>query len=270
MNIQPLEIGGGFQEIKTDIVDISDYLISPDVEVEKPTPILSVKQNQGDLIDIFTEGNISMIQGQAKSRKSTFLKSIIQAFVNGHNEKLYSSYPHKEVIVVDTEQSEWDCYKAVKMIKILTGKTIQYYSVSVLNKNQRKYLVESALENNPECKFIVLDNIVHFMQDFNSNTETSEVIDWLIKLKAERKIHICVVLHENPGGVSKARGHLGTSLEQICETIISVRIDGNNEDRSIVKAKATRGKRFNEFLIYTDLQGEPFLEDMPRYERRKI
>ncbi|NAW50385.1 hypothetical protein GNY06_02920 [Elizabethkingia argentiflava] len=260
--IEPLKIENTL-EAEAEIINISEFKISPDVEIEKPTPILSVKQ-KGKFVDIFTEGNISMLFGLAKSRKSTFLKSIVQAILSGENTKMYSDYERNEIAIVDTEQSLYDSYRATKVIQALTGYSIDYYNVAELKRSQRKYLVEEHLKSNPNCGFMILDNIVHFLVDFNDTTESAELLQWLIMLKVKYNVHLCLVLHENSseGSRGKARGHLGTNLEQMCETIIQIKKDQNDHTRSIVTPKMMRGIEFEPFAITQDYQGIPYLSDL--------
>ena len=58
-------------------------------------------------------------------------------------------------------------------------------------------------------------------------------------------------------GNGKAKGHLGSLLENTCETIIRVEKDKNNRSRSIVSPKEMRGEEFDSFVIEMDFQGIP-------------
>lgn len=240
-----------------EILDPDDFLVDPDIEVPEPIPILA----QGN-IPIFTEDNISMIQGKAKSRKSTLIKAIGTTICKGSYGMLSSDYSRNKIAIFDTEQGKFHCWKSVKTIQRLSGHNIKYHKVSGLSPASKKQLVETHLKRNPDCGFLILDNIVHFMNDFNSATESTELNMWLIKLKGEYNCHICLVLHENGSeyGNGKAKGHIGTLLENTCETIIRVEKDPKNKSQSIVSAKAMRGIEFLPFSIEMDYQGTPFLE----------
>ena len=256
-------------DLKNDdeFIDLSEFLISPDVEIKKPTPILSVIQD-GRLIDIFTEENISMIQGQAKSRKSTLIRAICEGILKGNN-KFRSDYPRRKIAIIDTEQSTYHCYRAVKTIKYMTGQTVDYFSVAELSSKQKMNLVENYLKRNDECGFMILDNIVHFVNNFNDVDESAMITEWLVKIKKQYNVHICNILHENAGESGKARGHLGTNLKNLCESIIKIEIDKNERSKSIVSALAMRGEEFDKFCIEMDYQGVPYLSDYEQYERKK-
>lgn len=251
-----------------DFIDISEFLISPDIEIAKPNPILSVIQDER-LIDLFTEENISMIQGQAKSRKSTLIKAICEGILKGNN-KFYSTYPRNQIAIIDTEQSTYHCYKAVSMIKQMTRRSIDYFNVAELSPKQKMKLVEKYLQSNPNCGFLILDNIVHFLVNFNDVDESGELTSWLVRIKKQFNVHICNVLHENHGDSGKARGHLGTNLKNLCETIIKIEKDKNDRSKSIVSALEMRGEEFDKFCIELDYQNTPYLSDYKEYKVQKL
>ena len=75
MKLQPLSLNLNKNEdslefLEDEVFDISEFLIDPDEEVPEPIPIIAF-EHKGRTIPIFTEDNISMIQGRAKSRKSS-------------------------------------------------------------------------------------------------------------------------------------------------------------------------------------------------------
>jgi len=256
-------------EIIEDDINLDSFIIDPSVEVAEPIPILSITQNGYD-VPIFTEENLSLIFGPAKSRKSTLIKSICQAILKGQNEKMKSTYHRNNVTIVDTEQDRYRCWKMTKVLKYLTGRNVDYYSMVGTKKEQKRLLVEKHLSENPDCGILILDNIVHFLRDFNSVDESADLTEWLLSIKATFNVHILMILHENAsGGVIKPRGHLGTNLMNLCETIIKIQKNENNKDESIVSAFLTRGRDFDDFTITMDGFGTPFLSDLQEYKRNK-
>lgn len=249
-----------------EILNLNDFLILPSSDIPDPVPILAVKQN-GKEITIMTEDNVSMIFGPAKARKSALIRVIIQTVYVGETLKLKSSYDRKEIAIFDTEQSKFQCRNATRIIFSLTGCEVGYYSVVGLTIGQKKQLVETYLKLFPDCGLLILDNIVHFVNDFNSVSESNEITQWLLKLKSEYNTHILVVLHENPSGsgsgIRKPRGSLGTNLMNLCETAILIEKDPNDKTQSIVSANLTRGQPFEDLSLTMDYQMIPYLDDMP-------
>lgn len=250
-------------------IDLSSFAIDPSIEVPEPIPILSITQDGYD-IPIFTEENLSLIFGPAKSRKSTLIKSICQAIFKGSNEKMKSNYYRNNITIVDTEQDRYRCWKMTKVLKYLTGRNVNYYSMVGTKKELKRVLVEKHLSEHPNCGLLILDNIVHFLRDFNSVEESADLTEWLLSIKATFNVHILMILHENAsGGVIKPRGHLGTNLMNLCETIIKIQKDENDKTQSIVSAFLTRGKDFDDFTITMDGQGVPYLNDLKIYNKQK-
>lgn len=250
-------------------IDINSFYIDPDIIIPEPIPILSITQDGYD-IPILTEENLSLIFGPAKSRKSTLIKSICQAIFKGSNEKMKSNYYRNNIAIIDTEQDRYRCWKMTQVLKYLTGRKINYFSMVGSKKEQKRALVEKFLSENDDCGILILDNIVHFLRDFNSVEESADLTEWLLSIKATFNVHILMILHENAsGGVVKPRGHLGTNLMNLCETIIKIQKDDNDKTQSIVSAFLTRGRDFNDFTITMDGAGTPYLADLKIYNKQK-
>ena len=218
MTLQPLSLNLNKNEdslefLEDEVFDISEFLIDPDEEVPEPIPIIAF-EHKGRTIPIFTEDNISMIQGRAKSRKSTVLKAIGATIASQgyykHGKLLKSYYERNDFTIIDTEQGKYHCWKSAKVIKNISGKKIKYYKVAGLSVDKKKKLVEEHLKQNPKCGILVIDNIVHFLLNYNDPTESAQLNEWLIKIKADYNCHIILVLHENGSdlGNGKAKGHL--------------------------------------------------------------
>lgn len=256
-------------------INLNEFLIDPFETMQEPTPILSqITYNR--YISIFTEDNVSMIQGKAKSRKSTLIKAISIAIMKGEFYMLKSNLQNQKLAIFDTEQGAYHCWKSANIISTLAGQKVDYFKLAGTTTEQKKNIVETYLKLNPECRFVFLDNIVHFLTDFNKADESAELNQWLIKTKSDYNTHICVVLHENGSdtGNGKAKGHIGTLLENTCETIIRVEKDKQDKSKSIVSAKAMRGIEFEPFTLEMDYQGVPYLseylETAPQSKTKRI
>lgn len=268
--IEPLKISLSLpQEDIEEVFDIGEFLIDQSVEIPAPIHILSYVDESGKLIPIITEDNISMIKGQAKSRKSTLIKAIASTILSQRPYKfgriITSDYYRNNLAIVDTEQGEYHCWRAAKSISNLAERQVIYYKVAGLSGEKKKKLVEKHLELNPSCGVMILDNIVHFLNDFNDTKESSALVEWLIGIKNQYKCHIIVVLHENGSqvGGGKAKGHLGSLLENTCETVIRVEKDNSDSMTSIVSPALTRNREFGKFTIEMD---DHWIPSLRRYE----
>lgn len=270
MKIEPLKVSLSLpQEDIEEVFDIGEFLIDQSVEIPAPIHILSYVDESGKLIPIITEDNISMIKGQAKSRKSTLIKAIASTILSQRPYKfgriITSDYYRNNLAIVDTEQGDYHCWRAAKSISNLAERQVVYYKVAGLSGEKKKKLVEKHLELNPNCGVMILDNIVHFLNDFNDTKESSALVEWLIGIKNQYKCHIIVVLHENGSqvGGGKAKGHLGSLLENTCETVIRVEKDNSDSMTSIVSPALTRNREFGKFTIEMD---DHWIPSLRRYE----
>jgi len=221
-----------------------------------------------------TYGNISMIKGEEKSRK-TFLKSMVLACAIGGNANLYNSdikghlLEKKYIIDIDTEQDRYDNWLVGKRVPEMVGtKQEPFYYDYYVAVNLRQYTPKQRLGyldwlfNESQYKdnlgVVSLDGFVDFLNDFNSQQESSEFTQKLMSCSTMAKCHILGLLHLNPN-TEKARGHLGTILQQKCETVVIIQDKG---DYSLVTCQRGRGKKFKPFGISVDNDWLPYKYDI--------
>lgn len=217
-----------------------------------------------------TYGNISMIQGEEKSRKS-FLKSLIEACAIGGNSNQFTNgidiMGHdmigKYVISIDAEQDEYDAWLNGARIPEMVGNHYENYKMlkwREKNKTERLELLDwlfmaSPMKNN--IGLVVLDGFVDFVNDFNDLKECDDFTAKLMKYTSLCRCHIMGVLHLNPG-TEKGRGHLGTILGQKCETVVNIK---NMGEYSLVSCKRSRGKKFEDFTIRINSDWLPYVSE---------
>ena len=215
-------------------------------------------------------GNISMITGEEKSRKS-FLKSLIEACTIGGRANNYTGdleikgyIDGKYIISIDSEQSKYDVWMNGNRIKKMVGKVPETYKILMWREkttSERLQMLDWLFMKSPykdNLGLVILDGYVDFVNDFNSQTESKEFTSKLMKYSTVANCHITGVLHLNPGS-EKVRGHLGTILGQKCECIAMVKNEG---EYSTVSCKVVRGsKKFKDFTIRIDNDWMPYVSD---------
>lgn len=219
-----------------------------------------------------TFGNISLIIGEEKTRKS-FLKSLLLGCSIGGNSNLYTNgldirghnLEDKYIIDADTEQDTYDVWLASKRIPEMVGAVPENYIPLELRKYTPKerlqilewLFMESEYRN--KLGLVSIDGYVDCLKNFNDQEESSEFTQKLMKWSSLTKSHITGVLHLNPNS-DKARGHLGTILGQKCETVLIIKDEGKH---SLVQCKKSRGKKFNDFCITVNDRWLPEIIDNP-------
>ena len=215
-------------------------------------------------------GNISMITGEEKSRKS-FVKSLIESCTIGGRANNYTGdlevkghIDGKYIISIDSEQSKYDVWMNGNRIKKMVGQVPDNYKILMWREKttaERLQLLdwlfmESHYKDN--LGLVMLDGYVDFVNDFNSQTESKDFTAKLMKYSSLRNCHISGILHLNPNS-EKVRGHLGTILGQKCECVMLVKNEG---EYSNVKCKVVRGsKPFKDFTIRIDKDWMPYISD---------
>lgn len=242
--------------------------LNPSKEIEHPPSILSVVERKGTtstFIPIFSLGDLSLVQGRQKSKKTFFTASLMaQMLNNGSFTKLHAEPPPETTIAVfDTEQSDYYAQLTNRRINALSDAAKEYYYFPMREKSpkERKDLIEFFIRSyHDEINLLLIDGIVDLLFDFNDLKECSQLVQWIMTLTKECNIHCLCVLHENQGD-GKARGHIGTLLAQKAETVLRIEKHAQDWSRSTITAKDTRGKQFMDFDIFIDQKGTPHLTE---------
>jgi hypothetical protein len=247
------------EEQSTNQIDLmlDEAKINPSERIPPPPVCWEIVNENGATSTIGTLGNISLIIGKAKSRKSFFICLSVSATTkNGLvlNRFKGTLEPSKsEVLYFDTEQGKYHVQMAVKRVGSLIDnanpKTLHTYGLRKYSPSQRLAMIEHAIYTNDHVGFVVIDE-----------AEATMISSKLLKWSEERNIHIVCVLHQNKGD-NNARGHIGTELVNKAETVLSVSKPPENKDISIVEAEYCRGKEPEPFGFEIDEFGLPVLSE---------
>ena len=88
---------------------------------------------------------------------------------------------------------------------------------------ERREIIELALNTEPEVGLVIIDGLRDLLFDINSSTEAAEVICLLMRWSSQYNVHIHTVLHLNKGD-DNLRGHIGTELNHMAETILQIKV----------------------------------------------
>jgi hypothetical protein len=248
---------------------LNKYLIDVNEEIPPPEKAWEVRvETSYDFTVIGTLGNFSLIKGKAKSKKSFLVSMAISSAIGeGVLQNTLRSplkVKNQNVLYFDTEQSKYHVQNAVKRISVQIGKAIpnnlKTYTLRKESPSERFKMVEYAIENTPRLGFVVIDGIRDLITSINDESESTMMASKLLEWTEKYNMHIVTILHENPTG-EKARGHLGTELTNKAETVITVEVDKDNKEVSIVKPTSCRNKPFEPFAFRIDENGIPEIID---------
>jgi len=249
----------------------NETVVDLDKHLKRPPLAISIGMNNRGYPQKFaTLGNISMIMGEEKSRKS-FVKSLLEAGTIGGSANFKNATDiighlgDKMIISIDSEQAEYDVWmNGNRVQKMVNAPTDNYRMLMFREKTteERVRMLDWLFTESPykdNLGLVVLDGYVDFINDFNNQHECKDFIAKLMKYSSESNCHITGILHVNPKS-DKARGHLGSMLQQKCETVALV--ESNGSDFSTVKCHRIRGAmQFETFTVRIDKDYLPYISN---------
>ena len=240
------EIGGELDAetmLKSVQIDLS-------IEIKPPPPVIRIDDCNERHVTIFTEGNISVIQGKAKARKS-FAVAMFSACAISDRPiyRKFVSVPQKIVVYFDTEQSSFYVQQAVDRIHRMSSgdgfeKRFYAFALRKYDPAQRLFLINWVFENFKNLGFVVIDGIRDLIRDINSPEEATMITSKLLSWSENTRAHILTVLHENKQD-GKARGHIGSELVNKAETVLKVEKVEKEKKYSRLSCEMVRGLEFN-------------------------
>ncbi|WP_282016501.1 AAA family ATPase [Marinifilum flexuosum] len=232
-------------QLSTKQLNLESYIVHIDEKIQEPDPLICIGNTP-----IFTRGNISIVGGKQKSRKTFFVcMPIVSVLTGSYGIFSTKSSSNLKVLFFDCEQSRKHSLRALKCIykmakfpeDVRNGNLI-LYSFREFSVNERKILISKAIqEQKPD--FVIVDGLVDITIDFNSIEKSSETIQLLMMLSSKYNCHICSILHENKGD-GNLRGHLGSIASQKAETVIQLADQG---EYTKVEGTYTRDIGFDPF-----------------------
>ena len=227
---------------------------------------------------IGTLGNFSASTGKAKSKKTFNISAIVAAALKNDEVLKYSAYlpPNKrKILYVDTEQSKYHCHKVMERILRLAGlptdKDRDDFVFIVLREqtpDKRKQIIGYMLENMPDVGLLIIDGIRDLMYDINSPSESTDLINLLMRWSSGYNLHIHTVLHLNKGD-DNTRGHIGTELNNKAETVLQITKSQQDGNISEVKAMHIRDREFDPFAFRINDNALPELMEGYKPEAKK-
>ena len=223
--------------------------ITLNAEIKPPPPVLQIESDFTQPVTICTEGNISVIKGRAKARKSFAIAMFTAAACSDLIiYRKFVSKPKKLVVYFDTEQSSFYVQQAIHRIASISngsgfGTRFFAFALRPYNPAERLELIEYVFENFKGLGFVVIDGIRDLIKDINSPEESTMISSKLLKWSERSGAHIMTVLHENPSD-GKLRGHIGTELMNKAETVIRVEKLESDKQVSKISCDMVRGLEF--------------------------
>lgn len=178
---------------------------------------------------IGTLGNFIIFTGLPKSGKSTFINALIaSSFTDGNIFKLklklnFSSYT---IGYFDTESSEMDFYNNISRIKFIGNDVeklpnfINVFSTRKKDQTENRKLIEYYITR-WKPKIVIIDGLLDIIKNFNNETESGLIINWLKKITDENNVLIIGVIHTGKKD-QFTLGHFGSMLDRYSQSVLDV------------------------------------------------
>lgn len=198
-------------------LDFRNYVVDFTKEPPRPDFLLEIGG-----VPVMPAGGITAVTGVKKQGKTQFLGAITSCLLSGRDfgcmKRLQAPGP---ILWVDTEQSSYDIYNTIgrvyRQAGIPMGADSAAHGLTVLQTRalaplQRHEIINAAIDD-VRPSLLIIDGVRDLINDFNSIEESQVLMTWIgTNLTINPGMRIAAVLHTNPGGTEKMRGHLGTEL----------------------------------------------------------
>lgn len=237
-----------------------------DITQEQPEPVPLITRDGRMFL---TRQNLCTIVGRPKAGKSTLLTSIVATAYTGRDFLGFSSDGHFKTLWIDTEQAPHDSTRMWRGVYRLAG----FPPVANDERFIPLRLLETPVDDRLKCMeaviqetrpdLVIVDGVADLMNNTNDIEESQKLVTDIRRINARYDCGIILILHVNWQN-DKARGHLGTVLQQKSETVALLEHTGGMDSPTIVTPQLTRKAPFSKFSFEIDGDsGLPMLADVP-------
>jgi hypothetical protein len=217
---------------------------------------------------IATLGNFSASTGKAKAKKTFNVSAIVASALSNQTVLKYKAQLPKEkarILYIDTEQSRYHCHNVLIRILKLAGiptnqdsANLDFFSLREHPAHIRVQVIDYLLQQRQDYGLVVIDGLRDLLVDFNSISESLDLINKLMEWSGHYNLHIHVIIHLNKSD-DNVRGHIGTELNNKAETVLVITKCGINGQKSEVRTVHIRDKEFSPFYFTINQSGLPEL-----------
>ncbi len=185
---------------------------------ETPIPFLFHLNAKGGPFGIIAAANLHTIKGLEKTGKSAAGLALIVAALRGYFLGLEPARADLRLLWIDTEQDRQTLRQKARAALEMAEKTtrpeqlrilpLRAYAVTDRLKLTRQAIEETAPD------LVLLDGVVDLCEEFNEEKPSRAVINELAAICETTGAAILGIIHANRREDQKARGHLGTLLQQ--------------------------------------------------------
>lgn len=167
--------------------------------------------------------------GIPKSCKSTFAAiTIASALINTDifGIKLNLPVQQNEIVLFDTESSEFDFYKNIDKIKYFAQTDIlpNNFNAFALREDSPDdilLMIETYLISKPKTSVVVIDGLLDLLFDYNNVVESRQLINWLKRITKVYNCLVIGVLHLGKKDL-QTLGHFGSQSDRYAQSTLKI------------------------------------------------
>lgn len=239
----------------------TDLLVTTKQDYDEEKYLLSYSNSNGVKAPLLSKGNISVVSGKAKSKKSFFCTLIAAHLFSDEiiDERLVVNIQEIQgnILYFDTEQAAAECQKVLKRLLVLGVEEdrIHFYRLRSLGTKERIQFIEKTLEVMKNVDVIILDGARDLVRSINSEEEATDITNLFMRWTDKYNVHLMTVLHLNKAD-SNLRGHIGSELQNKAESVFHIEKALSN-NQSTVKMSHSRGVEADPFSFTISEEGVP-------------
>lgn len=182
-----------------------------------------------DTYNLGSLGNYTVLSGLPKAGKSLYMSAILSSALsiesNVFNLKLNVNCSVDHIGYFDTESNDVDFYKNLKRIKSLAGinrfpKKFNAYRTRRDGYQMNKTMITVYIES-VRPKVVVIDGILDLVKNFNDESESRELVDWLKRISDEYNVLIIGIIHTGKKD-GFTLGHLGSMIDRYAQSVLEI------------------------------------------------
>ncbi|GAB2955000.1 hypothetical protein GCM10027048_20760 [Hymenobacter coalescens] len=233
------------------LFDVADDEIRLDSNIPDLEPIVRIG---GEVVAV--KGDISFIAGKPKAGKTAVCtmiaaSALLREKTGVDTLSINTTFAGgREIILVDTEQPKTNTHKQVRNICKVLGVETQPRNLHVFNlredpKPTKLSKVKQLFDRFPNAHLWIIDGLADLIDDVNSATDSGRIVDLFMMYASKLQTTILLLVHENPGGDGKMRGHLGSEAERKGGGVVAVAKDKSNQVHTITSRIMRNGPDFD-------------------------
>ena len=237
-------------------------------DLQQPIPEQQIVLTVNEKI-VGSLGSMVVLTGKPKARKSTFLHFILASAIThrsyyGIQCKLPDA--KKTIVLIDTEQSNFELYNSIGRLSKLTGIPIHelnnynfiVYSARKLDASEIRLMVNEILQKIPNIGILAIDGAIDLINDINDVKESKNIIQNIKFWIDTYSILFITIIHQNKS-TNFSLGHLGSFASRFAQSELS--IEKNDDGSSTMKSVYLRSDdNFADIEIEWDETNKIYIE----------